>query len=279
MPTYNEQSSFTAQGLVLRRMLYTDLPLAHEIFDALEKIHPMSAVDREWASRPSIIPFFEARYLMTDRIISQHGIHQILELASGLSPRGLAMAKDPAYTFAEVDLPSEIELKKRVIENLVAAGVIVTPGKNFHLVEGNVVDKKVFDEAIAFFHNEPIAVVCEGLLRYLSFDDKATLATHVHGLLKKFGGVWITPDIEVRTDEDQRRHRNDVGMHGIDVEENLFESVPATQKFFESFGFTVAIMPLKDMTKELVSPARAGLTEEEVTKIMENRMAFTMTAK
>jgi hypothetical protein len=67
MPTHGELSSFTAQCLVLRRKLYTKLPLSEEIFNALEEIHPATEEDWNWVkeSRTTIAPFFEARYLMT----------------------------------------------------------------------------------------------------------------------------------------------------------------------------------------------------------------------
>jgi O-methyltransferase involved in polyketide biosynthesis len=280
MPTYNEKSSFTAQGLVLRRMLWTDLPLSREIFDAFEKIHPATAADWQFIKDSPFVPTFEVRYRMTDRILAQKGIKQIFELASGLSPRGLVMAAaDPACTFVEVDLPDEIALKRAVIGNLVTAGAIKSPGKNFQLLEGSVIEEKVFAKAAALFREEPVAVVCEGLLRYLSFDDKTILVQHVYNLLKKFGGVWITPDIESLDNRQQTLSRQTPGMRGVDVEKNIFPTLDAAREYFEGFGFTIQATPLADMVGECVSPRKYGLTPEQAVELLDGRTMFTMTVE
>jgi len=278
MPTYNAQSSFTAQGLVLRRMLYTDLPLAREICEALEKIHHVTPEDWEWVkSQSNIMPFMEARYLMTNRILQQMGIHQVLELASGLSPRGMVMSENSACTFVEVDLPDELLLKRGVIKELVETGAIKPRNTNLHLLEGSVVEEKVFTGAEKFFRNEPVGVVCEGLLRYLSFADKAILAGHIRDLLKTFGGAWITPDIELLDDARQHLHRRVARMRGVDVEENLFADMATAKKFFEDFGFVVRITPLGDMLGQLSSQEKCGLTTEQTAELLEGRRTFTMT--
>ena len=54
-------------------------------------------------------------------------------------------------------------------------------------------------KATRFFNEEPIAVVNEGLLQYLDSQEKTVLGRNVHQLLKRFGGIWITPDISKRS--------------------------------------------------------------------------------
>jgi O-methyltransferase involved in polyketide biosynthesis len=277
MPTYNAKSSFTAQGLVLRRMLYTELPLAREIFEALEKIHPATDADWQWAKDVPAVPTFEARYVMTNRILAERGIKQVFELASGLSPRGLVMTADPTCTFLEVDLPEEMGLKKAIIANLLEAGAIKSPGSNLHLLEGSVTEAAVFAKATTLFRKEPVGVVCEGLLRYLSFDDKAIVARHVYELLKTFGGVWITPDIETLDNEKQLAHRKSLEKQGVSVEDNIFPNLDAAQKYFEGFGFVVQITPLSDKIEELVSPGKCGMTTEQAIDKLNGRTMFTMT--
>jgi len=284
MPTHGKQSSFTAQGLVLRRMLYTDLPLSREIFYALEKIHHATPEDWDWVTTEQakkLAPFFEARYLMTDRVLNQWGVRQVVELAAGLSPRGIVwVAKNPTHTFVEVDLPDEVQLKWRVIEKLVEAGAIETPSQNFHILEGSVTDARIFEQLDTILSVQAeIGVVCEGLLRYLSFADKAILASHIHTLLEKFGGVWVTPDIEILTDDEQERiRRQNVGMRGVNIEGNLFADIPTAKKFFEDLGFAVLVAPLKEIAGELVSTRKCNLTLQESEAILKNhRVSFIMT--
>ena len=279
MPTHNEQVSFTAQGLVLRRMRYTDLPLAREMFEALEMIHPATSEDWEWIKRRLDFALFaEARYLMTDRILGQRNVHQVLELASGLSPRGIVMSSDPAHTYVEVDLRDEALLKEAVIKNLVDAGAINLPGPNWRILKGSVTEQSVFADAAALFRKEPIGVVCEGLLRYLSFEDKIIMATRIHNLLEIFGGVWITPDIEPLDDNRQRlRRQQSMGLCGVNVEENLFANLAETRKFFEDLGFTIQAIELKEMAEELVSPERCGFSVQQTNEALENKITFVMT--
>jgi len=259
-------------------MRYTNLPLAREMFEALENIHPATSEDWEWIKRRlDFIPFAEARYLMTDRILSQRNVHQVLELASGLSPRGIVMSSNPANTYVEVDLPDEARLKEAVIRNLVDAGAINLPGPNWRILKGSATEYGVFAEAARLFHREPIGVVCEGLLRYLSFEDKAIMARHIHDLLKTFGGMWITPDIEPLDDNRQNLRRQSMGLRGVNVEENLFANVAAARKFFEGLGFTVQAIQLKEMAEELTSPKKCGFSSEQTAGALENRITFIMT--
>jgi O-methyltransferase involved in polyketide biosynthesis len=203
-----------------------------------------------------------------------------VELASGLSPRGIVWAEEnPKYTFIEVDLPDEVDLKWKIIEKLIKAKAINAPHHNFGTIKGSVTEEKVFKKlTFSFNSGEPVGVICEGLLRYLSFADKATLASHIHKLLQKFGGMWVTPDIEILTDSEQiRLRRQSVGMRGVNVEENIFTDIPSAKKFFEDLGFAVAMDPLVQITPELASIDRCGLTLQETEAILKNRVSFIMT--
>lgn len=48
--------------------------------------------------------------------------------------------------------------------------------------------QKYFDE------DREIAIINEGLLRYLTFEEKKIVATNVYNMLK-YNGVWITCDV------------------------------------------------------------------------------------
>src|SRR5690349_5790567 len=63
-------------------------------------------------------PRFEQRYKSVTNLIRQRGTSQILELAAGLSSRGLFMTNDPTINYIETDLRKVIREKERVVENL-----------------------------------------------------------------------------------------------------------------------------------------------------------------
>jgi O-methyltransferase involved in polyketide biosynthesis len=278
--THNERSSFTANALALRRT-FTGIPLSQEIFDILQAEQLLSPADIERAmSTLRMTPFFEARYVVTDQVIAERGLRQVFELAAGLSPRGAAMTVDPGVNFLEADLAEKSALKKRLIEKLVAGGSI-SARPNLHLLRGNVTGAATFRQAEALLREEPVAVVCEGLLRYVSFPDKEILGRHVHELLQKFGGVWITPDIEFSPTESapperQERYRR-MAAAGVDVRPNLFADKDHAVAFFENLGFAVTSIPLAQAAGRLVSPKRLNLGVDEVARALENRMTFVMT--
>ena len=60
---------------------------------------------------------FEARYKTTDQIIARYHITQVLELATGLSPRGLAMTEDLNVVHVATDLPEILEQEKAIAES------------------------------------------------------------------------------------------------------------------------------------------------------------------
>lgn len=279
MPTYNEKSSYTADGLAYRRT-FTDIPFSQEIYKILEEDHPLSPEEKARAADRNFVTFFEARYLMTDREIAKTGARQVLELASGLSPRGIALTADPGFVFVEVDLPDKLALKLEVIDRLVTDGVI--PRRpNLHSIASNVLDPNLFDRASSYFRPEPVAVVCEGLLRYLSVEDKIVLGKRIHEMLRRFGGAWITPDYEVRAEEmaipGMRERYEDIARRtGVDVSANLFESGAAMIRCFENMGFAVERIPLADMMDELVSVKRLDLTRTEIETLLNIRSELVM---
>jgi hypothetical protein len=91
----HEAISPTAKFVAFVRA-FTDIPYAHEIAEESGAEQAFQELARQSIeSFSQLIPFWEARYKATDRIIQLRGITQILEIAAGLSPRGLAMTVNP----------------------------------------------------------------------------------------------------------------------------------------------------------------------------------------
>lgn len=277
--TYNEKSSFTADGVAYRRT-FTDLPFAKEIFEILQRTNPMSdeAMERAGMSGRNLIPFFEARYLMTDKIIAEGGFTQIVELASGLSGRGMHMTQNPAIDFIEVDLAEKIALKQKIVAQ------IAPHRSNLHFIPGNVTEGSTFQSIAYLLRGEKTVIECAGLLRYLSRIGQRFAGAYIWSLAKMHGGIWITPDLEFReyelaTPAGRERYEKMATETGIDVRPNLFEDLTDAVTFFEDLGFGVKIFLLMDIIDQLVSPARLGLTMKEVVESMRHRMTFVLTPR
>ena len=144
---------------------------------------------------PEITPFMEARVKLVNRILKEKNVKQILEIAAGFSSRGIEMTKDASINFIEVDLPGIMNEKRGILKALVFEQSKISSRPNLYFYDGNALNQGDLLTATKVFKKEPIAVVNEGLLTYLDFEEKANVAGNVHRLLESFGGVWVTPNL------------------------------------------------------------------------------------
>lgn len=272
----------TAAIVAYRRTL-TDIPYSRQIFAGVEQILQQQGDPplRQELTRPEITPLFEARYKLTSRLLGQSGITQVFEIASGLSPRGLEVTVDPAIQYVEFDQPGVVRQKKLIVD-------VITAGEgrsreNLRLTTGNALEThEVLAAASQFDGAKPIAVVNEGLLRYLSHDEKAIVASNVHTVLEMFGGVWITPDVDLKVKQDENaaathaQNNRIRQLTGVNVEGNLFDSVDDAQVFFEASGFSVERHSFIEVADELVSPQLLDQTPEQVEKRIGSGNVFVM---
>jgi len=289
-----EKISPTAWLIAYERAL-SDIPLSKEIFRELEEVIKQSQYASEYSAieelrNPRASFIWESRYKIVNHLIEQERIDQVLEIASGYSPRGLNMAKDPSVEYVEIDLHGVMEVKKRIVEKLVSRSEVPLE-PNLRLEEGNALDIQDLLTATHTFKVKPIIIANEGLLQYLNLDEKRTLGGNVHQLLGRFGGVWITPDIATQTqvsliskqtqvslfkDRPKKRAIKIQNITGIDMMNNLFESEEAARSFFESLGFVVEQHSFIEVADELVLPQRFKLAKEQIDKILGRFVAFVM---
>jgi O-methyltransferase involved in polyketide biosynthesis len=162
----------------------------------------------------------------------------VLEIAGGLSFRGLALAQRHAVTYVDTDLPAMIESKARLVAALDAGPLV----GELRLRALDALDPEGFRAAVAELPPGAIAIVNEGLLMYLDPGEKRRLAASIREALVARGGVWITADIYLRSPPDPRigqddRLRDFLAAHR--VEEQKFESRAAAEAFFTEAGFAI----------------------------------------
>ncbi len=132
------------------------------------------------ASRPSIMEGLMRRSLPTT---SQSVT--IVDLAAGLSPRGLQMAAAmPQARVIEIDLPGVIQDKKERLAK--AAGVIVPPN-----LEMRIADLGTARLADVLDGHQVDVIAAEGLIGYFSFEEVDHMLRRIHESLKP-GGVFVT---------------------------------------------------------------------------------------
>jgi O-methyltransferase involved in polyketide biosynthesis len=192
-----EKISPTAK-LVAYLRTFTDIPYTKEIAVASGAEKTFQGLAGESAeSMVRFAPIWEARYKVTDRILGEHGITQVLEVAAGLSPRGLAMTMNPDVVYVVTDLPQVLKLEKTIAETILAKSNSHCP--NLHFQAANALDMKSLSTAAsAFKRGKPIAIIVEGLLTYLNRREREIIAGNIHELLEKYGGLWVASDVNTK---------------------------------------------------------------------------------
>ena len=276
--------SFTADEIVARR-LFMSIPYSQDIFGVLHEKSPYKW-DKHLAhvSMPEgsfFTTFLEARHRILDKLLKKTGVKNILEVAAGFTPRGLKWTEDPLVQYVELDLPSKSKEKWEVVDNLAFPRCSTGIRCNLHLEGGDALDGDSFEGATSFFENGPVAIVNEGFLRYLSHEEKSILATNIRRMLERFGGYWITPDIDIldpRLKDPRLKSYNDQLQSELvmDVTPNLFDSVSEARGFFESLGFAVEAHSLKEILADMFSPMRLDLPMNKVENFIGQKVAFVM---
>ncbi len=265
--------SVTAMGPVIGRGEVADIPFAKEILSYLQERSQPSSGEFVTGAREHAA-FFEARFKAVSRLLVEHRATQVFELASGFSPRGF----DPAFqglTYVEVDLPGMIEQKREM-----AIALLGEIPAHLKFCCASVLNRDELMQGVTHFRKEPVAVTSEGLLRYLTFDEKAQLASNVRYILSIYGGMWITPDIHLRKWSQERKPRSAVDWNfaaqlGRDIRANYFDDFGHARSFFESCGFQVEERPLLEgIRQRLISLPRAS---QDLIAELEDRRIYTMT--
>jgi len=218
--------------------------------------------------------FMEARFKSVNHILEEHRARQVLELAAGLSPRGMDFAPR-GVVYVEADLPESIERKREIVTAVLGA----VPA-NLHLCAASVVDREQFLACAAVFDKRPVAITTEGLLRYLTFDEKQRLSANVRELLARFGGIWVTTDVHLRKHMHAHRRAARLAAEterlGRDLDPNYFDDLDHAQTFFEEGGFAVESRPLLDGIRERVISLPTA--PPELIDELNERRTFVLTA-
>lgn len=259
----------------------TDIPFSKAIFEELvnlRKAENLPEID------PSLIvqrlaPELEARYKLIDKLLFESDIPQILELAAGLSPRGLILTgNNAAVQYAELELPDMVAMKRKILNKITGAP------ENLHLVAGNALRLKDIQAATSGFDtSKPVAVINEGLLRYLNFTEKAQIAANVRHLLEKFGGIWITSDTTPRKFLKNQDTVTQTGFNtelaktsGKNFNNTMFDDLDHFTRFFNDLGFDVQAHLQREIQAELSSPKILKITSDETSKLLKHGVVVVM---
>lgn len=147
------------------------------------------AVARLFACRPpSLRHSLVQRHVMIDRILEESGTTHVLELAAGLSARGVRASAAPDVTYVELDRPEVVARKRARLEGS-DAGRAALARPNLRLCSGDLLDAPLAD--LVPPPPAPLVVIAEGLLTYLDAAATARLFGRLRGLLDGRRGALV----------------------------------------------------------------------------------------
>ena len=243
----------SARALLLLKS-YTTIPYAREAAQLIQYPEPYAP---DFTNRPPgfwiRVAHFEARYWSIDQLLkdllpppsdpnSAGGTSiNILELSSGFSFRGLAIAAHRPVYYVDTDLPEVIETKRQLVS---ALGAAPTPG-HYELRPLNALDETAFKTIVDSLPPGELIIVNEGLLMYLDLQEKQRLGALIRKTLQERGGYWITADIYLKQDkrfQDPELQKGDTMQKFLEqhkVDDNMFNSFEEATQLFTAMGFTI----------------------------------------
>ena len=265
MPNQDHSKISPTAKLVAYFRQFSDIPFAADVAalmhaeDVFNEFLQGTDLTREFLNWAATLA--EARYKSVVSAIKREGITQVLELASGLSLRGLAMTEDPEYTYVETDLPGITEEKRQIL-SIIKSNLALRERQNLFFHAVNILEETQISSAIH-----------EGLFQYLSMSEKETAARNIHSVLSRFGGVWITPDFETKAELERRSHQSSqlqkiaqavTGATQRDLYNAAFDNLEQIADFFSRLGFQLRISPQIDGSYQLTAMQNLGIPEANI---------------
>ena len=257
---------------VLYPLIFTDVPLAKETFEFLE-----SKKKTEYLPDKNLAVEIEARRKLINKLLANENVTQVLELAGGFSSRGFEFCKNKEARFIEIDLPQVAELKRKCLVRLKYSM------PNWKILDGNALNNYDFCEKY-FDKNKKVAVINEGLLRYLTFEEKSVIAGNVKKLLQKYGGVWITCDFTPgKFVQNQDKNLKDLNksLSALTDRNNLprFKDVKHVKTWLGERGFVAEVHDFIEAAPLLTSPQILGISKEKAAQFLTDAIVCVIRLK
>ncbi len=156
-----------------------------------------------------------------------------------------------------------------------------------NIISGNALRKDDFKKLECYFKtDEPIIVINEGLLRYLTFDEKRHIAQNIYNLLSQNGGIWITCDVTPKKFmnlQDKALLDFNKKLANITSRNHLndrFEDINHVKNFFGDIVFEVVeVHKFNEIRDELYSINELNIIDGKIKQTLENAIVVVMKIK
>jgi O-methyltransferase involved in polyketide biosynthesis len=178
---------YTSATWTWARLPGADLLASREAKAVFDVTNLALAIPRALRRGPSLACSLVQRHLMIDRLV-ERGAH-VLELAAGLSRRGVAMTVDPSVIYTEIDLPATIARKRELLSRS-ESGRAAVARSNLRLIGADLLDAALGDFATAPA-GTPLVVIAEGLFMYLDAEAQRSLWRRIRALFDVRPGLFV----------------------------------------------------------------------------------------
>ncbi len=225
------------------------------------------------------VSLLEGRYLSTNDAIRKFGDCSILELAAGLSPRGLEYGKGD-FQYVETDGPHVIGLKERVVRDIrKAKGEEMGRNHRFEILDAR--EKTHFERVGQLFqemgNTKPIVIVNEGLFGYYPIPVRAGMRDNIKFFLETYSpnGAWITSDFSMPIKENpiiqwiknviKRRTKGDF---------TYFKDSQAVSNFLDEGGLRGEQLPNEHLIDKLTCTETLGISRGLLKEVAKSYRAY-----
>ena len=156
----------------------------------VEKEKVFHGIDRkDMINRPVDIAR-ELRYVALNRTIEESGYQTLMDLPCGYTPKVFEFTEKGMH-YIGCDLPAVIDDFAPIIDSM-------TDEEQKKKIDFAVVDVTNYEslKAAADKADGPVCIATEGLLAYLSSDEKQQLWRNIRRILSEKGGCWLNTDAE-----------------------------------------------------------------------------------
>ena len=268
---------------------FSDIPYSKElsqlvnaeaVFEQLEIA--AEQLHQQKLGRPfELAVLLEARYKAINQLMAQFKTTQIIELASGLLPRGMIVSQDSSNIFIESDLPAMINRKQQLVKQLIG------DRSNLYFVPINAASQPSQFPVNADYldSQKPITVICEGLLMYLTLAQKQQVFTNVRELLQTYGGVWITSDLATKEDLSKRWKNSPTWlkfqqavnqMTGMSAKDTRFDNLEQVRQFAAEQGFDIQSYTMLNVLDRLTCVQPLGIDPAVAKSLLANLPVFAL---
>ncbi|WP_193198431.1 class I SAM-dependent methyltransferase [Nostoc sp. MG11] len=262
---------------------FTDIPYAKELAQLIETQRLVELPQQQNKGTNVLLTArVEARYKAINQVMAQYQITQILELASGLLPRGLFISSNPNITFIESDLPTMIHCKQRLVEQIIGE----RPNLHFLEIDATSRPSQFLKSAKQLKAGQPVMILCEGLLTHLNVAEKQLVCANVREMLEFYGGVWITPDFidtaslmqSLQDNPDlQKLLQTGTNITGRSLIDNNFATLDQARQFADEQDFCVVEHSMLNVIDQLSCLEILGIDTEMVRKMIARASVFALT--